>query len=314
MTTISAIQIIEQRAGKTVCEITNETGSATMTRWTVFPGIELVYLDAHMQYFFCRTKPIPNGFAINHCEEGRIECEFENGTYLYMEQNDISVGWRRSQEYSHSSFFPLSHYHGVSVLFRIDEAQPVLRQLLGRDAPDLAAFCNQFCQGSEFGIVMKENNDIKHLFYELYHVPEAIRRRYCQLKVQEILLFLSTAHSMKKKDAFLTGRQVQIVKQVHADLTDHLQRKTTIEALAAQYHIAPTTLKRCFKSVYGASMRQYLKRYRIEAAKRMLTGTDTHILDIAALVGYGNSSKFAMAFQAETGLLPHEYRKKMQRK
>lgn len=305
--------MIESSEERVVFEIQNSTGTARLTSYPVYPGIDLVYIDAHIQSFSCRSHPVTQGlFAVNHCEEGRIECNFQNGEFLYMGPGDMSIGWRHHQEYCHSIFFPSSHYHGLSILCSVSKAQPVVSRLLEDDG-DLTALCSRFCRESDFGLIMKENNDMQHLFEELYRVPEGIRRRYCQLKILEIFLFLGTIEPERNRYVYVTKRQVDIVKAIHLELLENLTTKKRVEELAAEHHIAPTTLKRCFKSVYGSSIGQHLQELRVSEAMRMLAETEDSILQIANRVGYANSSKFSVLFQKMTGMLPREYRKSLRK-
>lgn len=306
------MHLLESSKERTVFEVCNDTGRAQLISYPVYPGIDLMYIDARIQTFSSWNHPlIPGLFAINHCEEGRIECAFQNGKYLYMGQGDMSVGWRYNKEYRHSIFFPSSRYLGLSVMICVPRAQPVIDRLLGDDKSDLTELCNRFCDNSaDFGLILEENSDMKHLFYELYHVPKQIRRRYCQLKVLEILLFLSTIKTEEEeKRVYITKGQVEVVKIIHEELTRDLQAKVTIDSLAAVHHISPTMLKRCFKAVFGVSIGQYMQEYRVEEAKRLLLTTGDTILTIANKVGYENSSKFAVVFQKMTGVLPRDYRR-----
>ena len=164
------------------------SGKLRIAAYTVYPGITLQYITSHVQNVTFPARPRPDVFAINHCEKGRIECHFQNGEYLYMGKGDMSIGWRDSAGYCHSAFFPSSHYHGVSLIVHVPEAQPVLDRLLTDDSLDLSGLCSRFCHHSRFGMILEENTSMRHLFYELYHVPEQIRKRYLRLKVMEILL------------------------------------------------------------------------------------------------------------------------------
>ena len=304
------MNVLCREADRQVIRVENETGSAYLTNYVIYPGISIAYMDAHIQEFSCYARPKPGVFAINHCEEGRIECNFKNGELLYMGKGDMSVGKRSCSEYCHTAYFPISHYHGLSLLIDTKQAQPVLDRLLEEDRTDLQALCDRFCRASDFGVIMQENEAMKHLFYELYHVPQAIRLRYCRLKVLEILLFLGTLPAGTVQDRpFLTRRQSDTVKAVQKELRRNLCRHQTIEELAAAYGMAPTTLKRCFKDMCGTTIYQYQKEARIAEAMRQLAGTDDSILHIANGVGYENSSKFAEAFKKMTGLLPKDYRK-----
>jgi len=55
----------------------------------------------------------------------------------------------------------------------------------------------------------------------------------------------------------------------------------------------------------------YLRRLRLEEAKRLLIHTDYSILAIALECGYPTFSNFMMQFKKELGTTPGEYRKKL---
>lgn len=290
--------------------IEDETGRAELTVYTVYPGIMLMYMDIHKPELSCEANPMPDVFAINHCEEGRIECNFHSGEYLYMGEGDMSVGWRRHSAYCHNAVFPLSHYHGVTILLSLPQAQKVFDKQLGKNAIDLKAMSLRFCGQRDFSMIMQEDAGLKHLFYELYHVPETIKKQYFRIKILEILLFLSTIEKPPRdKREPLTLQQVSIVKAVQKEITAHMTRRFTVEHLAKKHGISQTTLKKCFKGVYGSTISQYVKEYRMVKAKELLLHTDDSIMEIANCVGYENSSKFAVAFQKIIGQLPGEFRR-----
>ena len=58
-------------------EIKDSKGQAMMTGYSVYPGIMIMYMDIHRPELSCEAKPMPDVFAINHCETGRIECNFK---------------------------------------------------------------------------------------------------------------------------------------------------------------------------------------------------------------------------------------------
>ena len=64
-----------------------------------------------------------------------------------------------------------------------------------------------------------------------------------------------------------------------------------------------------FKEMTGKSFTQYLIDYRLEVAAERLTETDDKIIDIAANVGFDNTSYFSRAFAERYGITPSEYRK-----
>ena len=88
------INVLCREVDRQVIRVENETGSAYLTNYVIYPGISIAYMDAHIQEFSCYAQPKPGVFAINHCEEGRIECNFKNGEFLYMGKGDMSIGKR----------------------------------------------------------------------------------------------------------------------------------------------------------------------------------------------------------------------------
>ncbi len=67
---------------------------------------------------------------------------------------------------------------------------------------------------------------------------------------------------------------------------------------------------RRFLSATGMSPRQYLRRVRIETAKRLLEGPNASIDRVAEQVGYSDTRAFIRAFGVLAGLSPGQYRHK----
>ena len=104
--------------------------------------------------------------------------------------------------------------------------------------------------------------------------------------------------------------QEQIIRHVHNELTNHLAERVTIEELSRKYLMNTTTLKRCFKQVYGETIAAHMKKHRMEEAARLLLKTQDDIAAVAQAVGYESQSRFTTAFKEQFGELPTEYRKR----
>ena len=104
--------------------------------------------------------------------------------------------------------------------------------------------------------------------------------------------------------------QIEIIRQIHKQLIEHMDQRFPIEALSRQYLMNPTTLKSVFKSVYGTSIAAHMKQHRMAQAARLLRETNLSVAEIAGRVGYDSQSKFAAAFKGVYQVLPKEYRKK----
>lgn len=282
----------------------------SMSRHTVFDGIDLMFLDVKQETIQFYAKSHTKTFAINHCEEGRIECKFTSGDYLYMGPGDMSIGWHIHADYQHENYFPTKLFKGIVLLVDVEKAQPVLDALVTEARIDLTQLANRFCEHSDFGMMMEETESVRQIFSSLYKVPDQIKGHYFKLKVIEIFLLLSVISTTNhEKRSSYRKQQVDIVKAVNEHISTQFMKRITIDSLSDQFDIPTSTLKRCFKGVYGTTIHQYLKECRINAAKRLLQESDQSVLEIANAVGYENGSKFTSAFKEATGVTPSAYRK-----
>lgn len=105
------------------------------------------------------------------------------------------------------------------------------------------------------------------------------------------------------------ARQIQIVREVHDRLLQHMDRRVTIEELSRQYLIDSTTLKAAFKAVYGTPLATHIKGHRMEQAAKLLRETDLSVAEVARAVGYDSPSRFTSSFKSVFRILPAEYRR-----
>ncbi|MDU2570492.1 MAG: AraC family transcriptional regulator, partial [Veillonella sp.] len=186
----------------------------------------------------------------------------------------------------------------------------VLDALVTEARIDLTQLANRFCEHSDFGMMMEETEAVRQIFSSLYKVPDQIKGHYFKLKVIEIFLLLSIISTTNhEKRSSYRKQQVDIVKAVNEYISTQFMKRITIDSLSDRFDIPTSTLKRCFKGVYGTTIHQYLKECRINAAKRLLQESDQSVLEIANAVGYENGSKFTSAFKESTGVTPSAYRK-----
>lgn len=165
----------------------NESGTGDITVYLAFPGIELVYNDMHMEYCNKTQKPRSGVIEINYCREGRCECAFGEQSYCYMSAGDLSIC--SLQRRSHTSSFPTSHYHGITVTIDfagITEEMTMILELLSVDLSRIF----EFSRKQDFYIV-RASKTVQHIFSELYTVQEHIKTSYIKVKLMELLLMLT---------------------------------------------------------------------------------------------------------------------------
>lgn len=302
------IRMICENEECTVYQMKDTTGEGVMTFYQVFPGVYLLYNDFHMEHCISGFSPSLEMLCIDHCREGRIEWNIEHNKYIYIESGDIQINTRKN--HTGNFRFPLSHYHGVTVGFAIKEAEESLLHVMDGFSVDLRRLQDKFC-ADDRNFVMRAGAQIDHVFSELYNIPAHVRPAYLKIKVLELLLFLETLETAagSEERPYFYKTQVDKIKDIAALMTDDLEHWYTIQELSEKFEFPITSMKQCFKGIYGTSIYAYMKEYRMNAAALMLKNTDESIITIAGKVGYTNPGKFAAAFRSVLGMTPTEYRK-----
>jgi len=123
----------------------------------------------------------------------------------------------------------------------------------------------------------------------------------------------TTAHKYAKsgltKDQLLTYKQR--LDQIMRDQQEYLRSNLTLPMLASTVGCSVNNLSQVINSGFGTSFFDYLNRYRIEHAKRLLGGIDCQsnaILHVAFTVGFNSNSAFYSAFKKYVGMTPAQYR------
>lgn len=293
---------------KEIRQFSNETGHATMTIYTVFPGVQLIYNSVHMDHFDVGFASQGNLIEILHCREGRIEQEFDD-EFFYLMPGDLSVAIR-SQAVK-DFHFPLRHYHGVTIIIDTGTAPPCFSAFLDDVRVQPMEVARRLC-GDHFSRILRAQPYIEHIFSELYSVPEEIRAGYLKVKILELLLVLSGISPREPRQPIqaLSKYQVQLAKEAAGYLAQHMDQHVTILDVAKQFNVSDTYLKTAFKGVFGIPVFSYIRQQKMQTAAQLLAQTDRTITDIAAQFGYSNSGKFSTAFREVMGESPSQYRRR----
>ena len=284
-------------------------------KYQLFPGIFLYVMDicaenAEDGLVEARI-PEEGMITICHCQEGRFEAEYGPGQYIYIGQNDTVVHLPGSGKIKNS--FPLLRFKGAVVAIRSKAANEFAKELSKSIGPVPWSFDYAISKLIEYGrvIVLKNEEHFNRLFGDIYNESREDKIFFIRLRVLEILAELS--HEKGLKPAILKRfdeDRVEAVKSIRKLLIDDIGKKYTQEELSQMYSIPLTSLKECFKAVYGVPLNTYMREYRINVSASLLKTTDLSVAQISERVGYANQSKFAEVFKERMGISPMEYRNK----
>lgn len=91
-------------------------------------------------------------------------------------------------------------------------------------------------------------------------------------------------------------------------VAQHFAERITVEDIARAAAVSTSYLTRLFRQQMETSPHDYLLRYRINHAKRLLMETDLSIGAIAKQVGFSSESNFSYRFSKMCGTTPRAYR------
>lgn len=98
------------------------------------------------------------------------------------------------------------------------------------------------------------------------------------------------------------------VNRVLAYLEERLEEELPLEALAEVAHFSPYHFHRIFRGMVGESVKEHVRRLRLERAAQRLRDTADPVTQIAFDAGYQTHESFTRAFRAAFGEAPSSFR------
>nr|WP_275665795.1 AraC family transcriptional regulator [Vibrio sp. Isolate30] len=89
-------------------------------------------------------------------------------------------------------------------------------------------------------------------------------------------------------------------------IEDNLDSDLSVKALAEYSHTSESNLRRKFKEVIGCSIKSYIRRRRLEVARKHLEQGLASITEVAYYAGYRHPSNFTNAYKKAFGYPPAE--------
>ncbi len=102
--------------------------------------------------------------------------------------------------------------------------------------------------------------------------------------------------------------KIDLIKTVLEYIEFHYDSPITLEDLAETANMNPKYFCRFFRSITHQTPMDYVNRYRIEKAARMLLDTRLPITNICMECGFNDSSNFIKVFRKYKGMTPKQYR------
>lgn len=102
---------------------------------------------------------------------------------------------------------------------------------------------------------------------------------------------------------------VERVVDVLLYIQNHLDEELTLDGLAEQARMSPSTLAHVFPGVVGETLWQLVRRLRLERGAFNLLMTRRPVLDVAVASGFSSQAAFTRAFRSAYGTTPGAFRR-----
>ena len=291
----------------------SEYNHCNITEHTIAPGIILVFQDIYQEHIDYGNKPpeLPcNLIAIQHCMRGRFEATYPDGEYVYMGPGSLSANlpaWSPSV-----NSFPLGHYYGFYIAISPETAKVSIEKaesVLGALNIDFDAISEKLTEKNRLAFFPVDEK-LDFFLKSMYPSECNFQVAGLKLKVLELLQILSSIEICPSETKqYFPSQQIKTIKEIRSYLISNPDLHISLVTLSEKFSIPLTTMKNCFKAVYGMSIGKYIRQYRLQKGSEMLTSTTMRIIDIAGSLGYENASKFSEAFAKHYGMSPRDYRK-----
>ncbi|QJY45196.1 helix-turn-helix domain-containing protein [Pseudonocardia broussonetiae] len=130
---------------------------------------------------------------------------------------------------------------------------------------------------------------------------------YAQSAAQFLVTHLLTHHAGLPAPRRPT-REERRTARVLAYMAAHLEEQLTLSELAGVAGLSPYHFLRVFKATTGRTPMRRLTELRVEAAQRLLRGTDQPVTRIAYACGFSSPGHLAASFARHVGTTPSRYR------
>lgn len=171
---------------------------------------------------------------------------------------------------------------------------------------DLSAAFRSVDQAADFPAMSKLLFEIEN-----YRGDGVAASMFYEAKVTEAVALVvdNQKKQAAKKPHPLSREDTEGLRNVIGYITDHYAFDIPLSRLAGIACMSESKLKTCFKLYTGCTVTEYIQGRRMSQAEHLLIDTDFTMGQIAQMIGYTTSSRFAELFKKSTGILPIEYRK-----
>ena len=129
---------------------------------------------------------------------------------------------------------------------------------------------------------------------------------------KRLVLFLRRSGNQAQFSSALQRQEAQPPKlrDISAFVLEHVDEALPVDRVAAAIGMSPRTLSRWCREHLDESPAEFVRRLRLEEARRLLEETSLPLKEVTARTGFGDGSTLWRAFTQRLGVTPAAYRQR----
>ncbi|WP_223824486.1 helix-turn-helix transcriptional regulator [Leuconostoc carnosum] len=118
-----------------------------------------------------------------------------------------------------------------------------------------------------------------------------------------------TWHYFKIVQEYHIHNFLPLAKRIHQYIKEHIGENITLDDIATGLNNTKKNLNPAFKSEYHATIKQFIKKTKIDTSKELLIASNLCLEEIADILSFNSTSYFIKTFKETVGVTPAYYRK-----
>ncbi|NNE05225.1 MAG: GlxA family transcriptional regulator [Xanthomonadales bacterium] len=145
-------------------------------------------------------------------------------------------------------------------------------------------------------------------------VEEDWGRKVALAVAQELVLFIKRPGGQSQFSSFIQAQALESdrFRDLQLWILSHLESDLSVQALADRVAMSPRNFARAFLCETGETPGRYVRRMRIEAARRELEESQRSVEQIAQRCGFGSPETMRRGFVEHLRVSPSDYRARFQ--
>lgn len=166
---------------------------------------------------------------------------------------------------------------------------------------------------SDIKLLGRDSRDIEEIYEKMHREYQIREQGYIEIlrayTIELLIIIFRLCHKNDPLHEKYETHRRKIIEKVIRYMKDNFASEIKVEDLSTMAFLSPNYFSRLFKDCTSMTVSEYIQKFRMEEACRLLMETDKKVIDISSEVGYRDLKFFNRVFKRLIGKTPGEYRK-----